>query len=515
MREMCSKEKAKCLFILSLLFGVSFLSSCFRSQESLQANAQIIEEETFEIAKPNIDLAKPLEISTTPKDIALCDQIKKTIETSEFANARLGMIAIGLKDGRIACGVEAQKLFNPASIHKLLTSIVALDKLGAELRLTTSVYSKDKIKDGILGGDLVLYGRGAPDLDDKGLKNLVSQLKQNGLKHLKGNIIGDESFFKGDNLGDGWSWNAAQWYYGAAASALSINRNQITISLQNGKPKADSKHVELSGEVKPIENIEAIGLKRELGTNKVYVWGNGNTLKARIAIHKPALFSAKILKELLEKHGITVDGEAKSIDWKSINKLNTKDANELASIESESLAETIRKMNKDSVNLYAELILRILGKKFGKEVPDESPKIQKLRGDDLAGASVIKKWLKDNNIAAKEIAIHDGSGLSRLDLVTPEAIGRALVYAAKSKFAKTFKTSLPVSGQSGTLRNRLKNVSGKILAKTGSITYVNSLAGYARSKDATYAFVIISNNETRKAESSKTIDSIAAILAGN
>lgn len=502
------------LVFASLSFSVLTFSSCFLfDQPNQKPPSSNTNEETFSILSENVDLTKPLEISKEPRDVRRCDRIKETIERSEFANARWGVIAIRLNDGRVSCGRDAQKLFNPASIHKILTSIVALDKLGEDFEWKTSVYSSGKIKDEMLDGNLVLYGRGAPDLNDDGLKDLVAQLKQKGIKRISGDVIGDESFFTGDALGDGWTWNAVQWYYGAAASALSINRNQITVTLIDGKPKTDSKYVELSGEVRPLEDIEAIGVKRKLGTNKVYVWGDGKNLNAKIAINKPALLSAKILKELIEKNGITVDGEPRSVDWMSPDKLDVQKATEIASIKSEKLSETIRKMNKDSVNLYAELILRTLGKEFGGEAPDDDPKFQKLRGDDLAGASVVEKWLRDKNISSDRIAIHDGSGLSRLNLVTPEAIVRALVFASQSAFAKTFKNSLPISGRSGTLRNRLKNVSGKILGKTGSIIYVNSLAGYAKSKNETYAFVVVCNNQTHSLSSSKTIDAIATLLA--
>lgn len=514
MRAKYLQSSLRLVISFALVFLTIFYSSCFDKSGQDQPLSST-DQDVPAIPKPEIDLLKPLEVSQNPKDIAQCDQIKNKMKRGEFANARWGFIAIGLSDGRITCEIEAQKLFNPASIHKLLTSIVALDKLGKDFRIKTSVFSTKKIQDGILDGDLILYGRGAPDIDDVALQSMVIQLKQKGLKKVEGDIVGDESYFKGDNLGDGWTWNDAQWYYGAAASALSINRNQVTISLQNGKPKSDSNYVELSGELKPIEDIEAIGLKRELGTNKVYVWGNGKKLKARIAVHKPALFAARIFKELLEKNGIIVNGNAKANDWKSDKRLKTANAIELVSIQSQTLAETLKIMNKDSVNLYAELILRILGKKFGKEAPDEKPKIQKLRGDDIAGTAVLKKWLKDHNITSDDIAIHDGSGLSRLDLVSPEIIARALVYAAQSEFAETFMATIPVSGKSGTLRNRLKNISGKILAKTGSISYVNSLAGYAKTPDEVIAFVIIFNNQTHKTKSIKTIDSIATILAQN
>jgi D-alanyl-D-alanine carboxypeptidase/D-alanyl-D-alanine-endopeptidase (penicillin-binding protein 4) len=502
-------------FISVIFLTFSFLG-CDTNQRSEQADSsQETVENEFDIPKPNINLAEPLEISKRPEDLSLCQNIRETIEKSEFANARWGIIAISLSDARVTCGIDAQKLFNPASIQKVLTSIVALDKLGSDFRWRTSIFSKSEIENGTLNGDLTLYGRGAPDFDDQGVENLVAQLKAKGVRQIKGDIIGDDSFFKGEALGDGWAWNEIQWYYGAQASALTINKNQAKITLQNGKPRSSTGFVEVSGETKPVEDTEAVGVKRELGHNKVYVWGNGNNLDARIAVDNSALWSAEILKKELEKNGIKVEGKARFTDWKSDDKLNINSVKEFAFIESLPLKEIVRRMNKDSVNLNAELILRTLGKEFGEAAPDENPKMQKLRGDDSAGAAVVKKWLLDNNIAASELAIHDGSGLSRLDFVTPEAIGRALVFAAQTKFTDDFKKSLPIAGVDGTLRGRLGKLSNKIIAKTGSIQYVNSLAGFGNSKEETFAFVIICNNATGTADSSAVIDSVAASMINN
>jgi D-alanyl-D-alanine carboxypeptidase/D-alanyl-D-alanine-endopeptidase (penicillin-binding protein 4) len=508
--------KDKYLCLCALICSLILFPSCQPVNSTDPANSgQNTGENSFQVPASEIDLEKPLEVSSAPEDVALCQKVDETIRRSEFPGARWGIIAVSLEDGRVVCGRNARQLFNPASIHKLLTSVVALDKLGGDLRWRTSVYAREIIKNGVLEGDLILYGRGAPDFDETALNKLVRQLKQKGLKEIRGDIIGDESYFTGDNLGDGWTWNAAQWYYGAAGSALSINDNKVVVSVEKGKPRADSKFVELSGEVEPVEDIEAIGIKRELGTNKIYVWGNGKTLKARLAISKPALFSAKIFKEVLGKEGIRIGGGAGSVDWRSKKKLNPDDAEELAFVESQTLAETVDRMNKDSVNLYAELLLRSLGKKFGEEAPDENLKMQKLRGDDLAGTAVLKKWLTGRSIATGEIAIHDGSGLSRLNYVTPEAFARALIYAANRKFFQTFKNSLPVSGMSGTLRGRLGNVRGKVLGKTGSIAYVNSLAGYAQTEKETLAFVIIGNNLTQKGNSSAVVDKIASVLVAD
>jgi D-alanyl-D-alanine carboxypeptidase/D-alanyl-D-alanine-endopeptidase (penicillin-binding protein 4) len=173
-------------------------------------------------------------------------------------------------------------------------------------------------------------------------------------------------------------------------------------------------------------------------------------------------------------------------------------------------------MNKRSINLYAELLLRTLGKNFGDTALGDNRQLAEVRGDDLAGAEVIKKFLRENKVAAEELQIRDGSGLSRLDFVSPEAFVRALIYAAQSNFSEVFKDSLPIAATDGTLGGRLGKVKGKILAKTGTITFVNSLAGYAqKSDDEIYAFAIISNNVTRKSDGARIVDAIAASLIRN
>jgi D-alanyl-D-alanine carboxypeptidase/D-alanyl-D-alanine-endopeptidase (penicillin-binding protein 4) len=501
------------IFVSCWLFS---LSACVPPQQNNQSEiSQNSNLNTPTIPNPSIDLAKPLEISEKTEDKELCEKVNRIIEDSEYANARWGVIAISLKDGRVVCGRDGRKLFTPASVQKVLISIAALDRLGSDFRWKTAVYAENQIgQDGSLDGDLTLYGQGAPDFDTEGVKSLVNQLKEKGLKRVKGGIIGDASFFKGDTLGDGWTWNDLQWYYGAEASALTINENQTFIYNENGKTVASTEFVEIASNIAPPQDMEAVGIKRELGENKFYVWGEGKNVAGRVSVENPALWSAKILKKELVASGITVAGEAQARDWKSEKKLNAETAVGLASIESQTLGEIVRKMNKNSVNIYAELILRTLGRKFGNEAPDTDFKGQKLRGDDTAGAALVTKWLKEKNVAVQEIKIHDGSGLSRLNFVTPEALGRALVYAAQSNFADIFKDSLPISATDGTLGGRLGNVRGKVLAKTGSITYVNSLAGYANTKgDDTLAFAVLINNDTRRgAGSSGVIDEIITAL---
>ena len=482
-------------------------AACFKSSPNPS-------ETPIEIPSANVNLANPLEISNLPEDIKLCELINKTIDASEFSNARWGVIVVSLKNGRITCSRDAQKLFNPASTQKIITSAAALDKLGSDFRWKTSVYAAKPIEGNTVNGDLILYGRGAPDLDERSLDRLAADLKDKGLKRVNGNVIGDESFFKGDKFGDGWSWGELQWYYGAEASALTYNENQTEISLKDGKPVSANDYVTTRSEVKPAQDIEAIGVKREVSENEVYVWGNGTTLNTRISVNKPALWASRVLKEKLEKYGIEVTGEAKMTDWKSAEKADISNAVELAFTESQTLGEVVRKMNKDSVNLYAELILRTLGKNFGESAPDENPKMNKLRGDDSAGASVMKKWLLENNLGNSEIAVHDGSGLSRLDYISPEVMGKTILFASQSKFADLFKKSLPIAATDGTLRGRLPNLPGRVMAKTGSMTYINSLAGFAqRANGETVAFTVFINNQTSRGDSSGAIDAVVSLIS--
>jgi D-alanyl-D-alanine carboxypeptidase/D-alanyl-D-alanine-endopeptidase (penicillin-binding protein 4) len=93
--------------------------------------------------------------------------------------------------------------------------------------------------DGVIDGDLILYGRGAPDLDSKeGLLTLADQLQRRGVHRVRGSIIGDESYFRGEQYGTGWQWNDLQWYYGAQPSALSVDENAVEVTLGPGKKTA-------------------------------------------------------------------------------------------------------------------------------------------------------------------------------------------------------------------------------------------------------------------------------------
>jgi D-alanyl-D-alanine carboxypeptidase/D-alanyl-D-alanine-endopeptidase (penicillin-binding protein 4) len=512
------------LLVLSLFFISAGCSGSTQKAEIIPDNdSQTETQPNFDVPVPNINLTNPLVISNKPEDVAMCSEINEQIDKSPYSNAHWGVIVVSLKDGRVACSRDGRKLFNPASIQKTLTAMVALDKLGADYRWKTSVLGTNAIDaDGTLSGDLVLRGEGAPDFDNAALENLVSQLHAKGLRRVKGNVVGDSSYFRGEVIGEGWTWNDLQQYYGAEASALTFNENQAFVNVENGVGKTSTDYIRATvGTPSPIPSASSTpvyengGVRRGLDDNDFYVWGSSKNFGMRVAVHDPAKWAAKSLREKLEQKGITVEGETRSRDWRTEDGFDAEKAQVFGQVESATLGEIVRKMNKNSINLFAELLLRTIGKKFGTEVPAQIQDPQSVRGDDTAGAAIVKKWLLEHRIAADETQISDGSGLSRLDFVTPESFAKAFIVAAKSPFTEVFTDSLPVAGTDGTLGGRLAQAKGKVLAKTGTVTFVNSLAGYAQNKSGeVFTFAVIANNETHKNAAVPLIDKIVLKIVG-
>jgi D-alanyl-D-alanine carboxypeptidase/D-alanyl-D-alanine-endopeptidase (penicillin-binding protein 4) len=177
------------------------------------------------------------------------------------------------------------------------------------------------------------------------------------------------------------------------------------------------------------------------------------------------MWAAKILLRTLRSHGISVDGEARYQDSHVAekNRFNPEGKHELAFVTGKSLGEIIRVTNKLSVNLYAELLLRTLGRERAPMVSEDRSGGRE-RGDDERGRELIRLWLSRQGIKTTKLAIHDGSGLSRLDLVTPEATAQLLAAIRKTNSGGIFTESLPIGGPTALWEGRLVS-GGSIVAK--------------------------------------------------
>jgi D-alanyl-D-alanine carboxypeptidase/D-alanyl-D-alanine-endopeptidase (penicillin-binding protein 4) len=479
--------------------------------------------------------------ATSPSAIELARKIDREIDTGEYASARWGIFVVSMRDGRVLYSRNADKPITPASNMKIYTTAIALDTLGADYRWRTSVYSSaPPDQSGTINGDLVLYGRGAPDFSSEKTKDgpasmvqLADALYERGVRRVRGRLVGDESYFRGEPLGDGWLWNDVQWYFGAEVSALTVNDNEVSINIKHAsntsgktsikvEPETDYVHILDETNVVETGRPSTLGITRGLSDNEVRVWGDfpagSRDLSVRLSIHQPSLWAATLFRRILKERGIVVEGDTQVRDARSHvekDSFDPQSAVELAFVNSKSLGALARATNKESINLNAELILRTLGKERGATAPDSDPKRMRERGDDQAGLAVIRQWLERASVATGNLALHDGSGLSRLDLVTPEATAKLLIAIARTPAYSVFRDSLPIAGRDGTLKFRLRSsAAGRILAKTGTLTYINSLSGYAITDDKEpLAFSIICNNETAESSATRPIDAIATLLA--
>ena len=539
MNEINHKRRIFAVSISAFLLLCALAFSRRLIDERAQATTTRAQASTAKEATPSVKTKPAIVASNSPSDLELAQKIDRAIDGSEFTSARWGVYVISLRDGRVLYARNADMLFTPASNMKVYTTAVALEMLGADYRWRTSVYaSAQPDANGTIKGDLTLYGRGAPDLSSRNsqgepssLSQLADALYKQGVRRVRGNVVGDETYFRGEPLGDGWLWNDLQWYYGAEASALSVNGNEVMLAIapsnKSGEPaslklSAGENYYHLTNETNTAERSAppTIGITRALSGNELRVWGDfplgSRGYSARLSVHDPAQWAAALFLDALRARGITVDGEAR-VQSSSVSddaRFDPQKAVELAFIESKTLGEIARATNKESINLNAELILRTLGKERGALAPDPSPRRMLTRGEMEAGAAVVRLWLARAGIPTDKLAFHDGSGLSRLDLVTPETTVRLLATISKSPSAEIFRDSLPIAGRDGTLEARLRAVTGRIHAKTGALSYDNSLSGYAMTGDEEpLAFSIMCNDETTRASSIRLIDEIATLLA--
>jgi serine-type D-Ala-D-Ala carboxypeptidase/endopeptidase (penicillin-binding protein 4) len=458
-----------------------------------------------------------------------------------------GIKVVSLDTGLTLFEHNAGKLLKPASNAKLFTGALALDRLGPDYRIRTSFYSTAKPnRSGTLNGDLIVYGRGDPSFaarfndgdHSKSLAPLVEALVATGVKRVKGDLVGDESYFRGPPFGSSWTWDDLQYYYGAEVSALTQEDNVVDLVVRPGsrtgapclmetRPATGlltfvnrSKTIETDGE-------REIHLHRPPGENTVHVSGQlplGSTnWNDAVAVSHPARWFVTRLKEELERRGVKISGKARTVDWdeRRAKPIEHSELLEVASVESRPLSEIVTKMMKPSQNLYAQLLLLQAGavtesRRRKAEVQSGGSEDETRNTEDL-GIAELKKFVGEAGISDGEVLFDEGSGLSRRALVTPNAIVQLLTFMSRHRNADIFRAALPVAGVDGTLRNRMRGTVAEknVTAKTGTIGYVFTLSGYLNTVGAEeLAFSVMLNNYDAGSNTARgDVDAVAVMLA--
>jgi D-alanyl-D-alanine carboxypeptidase/D-alanyl-D-alanine-endopeptidase (penicillin-binding protein 4) len=463
----------------------------------------------------------------------LRDQLAQHLSQARFSAATWGIKVISLESGKTIFETNAQKLLKPASNAKLFTGALALDRFGADYRIKTSVLAKSEPdSEGTLHGNLVIYGRGDFSLSARFhdgnyqdiLEPMVEAIKKANIKQVEGDLVGDETYFRGPRMGSSWAWDDLQYYYGAEASALTLQDNVIDLAFKPGadvnssstfEQKPENDFLTFINRTRTSETNARAGITiyRPLRENVVYLSGslplNYGTWSDAVTVSDPALWFVTMLKETLSKEGIQVKGIAGANSWPEVKPTRTGEYKELSATESAPMSELVLRMVKPSQNLYAQLLLLQVGANSSEAVDENTT-------TEEAGLVELRKFLAKARIPANEVLLDEGSGLSRTALVTPNAIVELLKYMRSHKDSAVFRAALPEAGVDGTLRNRLPELKGNLVAKTGTIRYVNSLSGYMSSRAGEpLAFSIILNayNNEGPGSSQEQLDAIPLLLA--
>ena len=457
----------------------------------------------------------PTPIATKQTWTTLRSKINGQLANPLLRRGRVGIKVVSLNSGKTIYERNAESYYMPASNMKSFTVAAAIDKLSPTFRFVTSVYANSRPdSNGTIQGDLIIYGRGDPSISMgfndgdyyKGIDALADKIIQSGVKRIDGNIIGDETYFKTKPTPYGWEWDDLQWYYGAEVSSLTINDNAVELKISPSSVGSSAivnvfpnnrqfRIINRTITVSAGEKRE-IRVKKRLGQNILEVSGkipeNYKGYKGFIAVSRPARLFVEILKQRLQLKGVTVRGRTRaiSLEERSGIKLPIENLTEITNLKSPPLSVIAAKTMKPSQNLYTELILRALGEEAGDKIDLEKTSLNK-------GVEVVQSFLQRAGIASDSVRQHDGSGLSRHNLITPNSSVKLYTFMNQNRYAVAWRNSLTVGGIDGTLERRFVGTSSlaNVRGKTGTLNQVSALTGYVRSKSGEqFVFSILINN---------------------
>lgn len=445
----------------------------------------------------------------------LQQRLTELVTQPRFAAGTFGVKVVSLDTGKTLFENDATKLLSPASNCKIYTMAMVLDKLGGDYRIKTSLYAAAKPdQHGNLKSDLIVYGRGDPGFNVKAgdgdifraLQPLVAALTNAGVRKISGDLIGDESFIVGAPFGSGWVWDDMNYYYGAEISALTVNDNTLQVSVKPGAKVGAPAQLAVSPATSYViltnrtQTVTAKGRRdinfyRPLGQNVIYVTGSMPLDQTNhtddVTMSRPAGLFVELFKEALTHNGIKVTGKPRTINWLDRQgvPLDTSKLVELGFAQSKPMRELNVAVQKPSQNLYTDLMLAHVGAlEREKDLAARVARLTNAPVETVVGTTSsedygireLEKFLTMAGVKRGEVKFEEGSGLSRNNLVTPNATIALLQFMSKHAEAKSYYDALPIAGQDGTLRNRLKGTraEGNVRAKTGTLRWANSTSGY-------------------------------------
>lgn len=462
----------------------------------------------------------PVVNATAPRGAPALENDLGQILTSRTRNGTWGAMVVSLTRGDTLFAFGADVPLLPASTMKLFTSAIALEKLGPEHTFSTDVLRVGTVdEDGVLHGNLVLRGDGDPTLSPRFIRggpevpmNLLAQAtKIAGITRVTGNLIADASGFESRRIPDGWLERYAGAAYAAPFGGLSLNENIVLIAVAPSRTgqvasvwlEPATRSMSVTSTVRTVAGSMVRISARRIGDDKVLVSGTigvrAPTSRYQLVVGDPVSFTAGAFRAALEAQGVVVDGD--------LLISQTPDSAELVTaMPSPPLSRIVSVMNRESINLLAELLFRNAARGVDRSGFGSA---------DSAHATLLEFLTSQVGTPPSAVIAADGSGLSVLDRVTPRALVQLLSHAHNSAWSSAFHASLPVAGESELLRNRMRRTpaAGNLHAKTGTTNDVIALAGYVTAENGEIlAFSLLYNGHDRW-RARETIDEIGPTLA--
>lgn len=427
----------------------------------------------------------------------------------------LAKAAVGIEIVRLGSAEnQVQELYQraghtpltPASNLKLATTSAALDRFGPDFKFKTTLLLHD--------GDLILFGDGDPSFGDSEylrrvgwkittvFENWAERLKKLNVSSIR-DVIVDDSIFDEQFLHPHWPLNQIDHWYVAEVGGVNFNANCITFVIAPTSPRARVEYSLVpSTTYVQVENDCVTGprepqLGRKPGTNFFVLKGEtpaGTPRSFEQTIHDPPLYAATVLADTLAANGLRLTGSVRRD--RSMHDQWAKGpggAWTLVGVHQTPLAVALARANKDSVNLYAESLCKLLGHETSR-----AP------GSWENGTAAVGAFLKKAGADETEFRLDDGSGLSKHNAITPHALVRVLAYDYFSRNRDVYQSSLSVSGEDGTLSDRFRgtDLKGRVIGKSGFVEGVSCLSGYLKGHDGQwYAFSIMMNGIPYKSNS--------------
>ncbi len=455
----------------------------------------------------NCSLVAAFTLNQQPGDSLATQNLLRQIEAFQAGPAaQFGTVALSVRrvrDGETRIGYNARLSLPSASTLKLITTATALAVLGPNYTYATTLEYDGSIKDSTLTGNLYIRGSGDPSLGSWRFPNyydLSAQLKSwseavraAGIRRIQGTVVGDASLYNDLTTPDTWPFGDLGNYYGASLSALNINENLYRVFFRPGKSvgasagvlRTDPTVLYLSFRNTVTTDVANTGdqvniygtpfMNQQWLTGKVPMGEPANEFSVRGSLPDPAYFAAYALQEQLIQSNVTISSPPVSVGGGlSTTLVSSGKRTILNQHQSPTLTELIQQTNFQSINLYAEALLRTTAMALNKTVHSTD-----------ASLDALAAFWKNKGVDLAGFRIRDGSGLSAVGALTADNMTGILSVMSREKAFPQFYETIPVVGQTGTVRSLARGTvaAGNIRAKSGSIEGVRAYAGYFTAAD--------------------------------